>query len=363
MHTISSTHYECDAHLGVSNGVRRLSNCSPSPRSDPSQASLGRLRDRVSRSSEHREGNSYENRDRSVPARVPKLSAVALIPSVYLRERIETKMKGSPGLVVLSALLLFTACVVSPAVGRTESLGTVPAAKIRSFEVLGIHLGMKPAEVDAALAKNGYSLTTDPTTPGDLTHSWFCVSDYIGALREGRPASTFSRDPGSGGNCVYWQQPAYHGNVLSGRNLLIYYCEDYPAHPGTMRVVAITFKQPLQTDADAQSSRRAVFSRMGLKPTWVSNNGNSGSYCSFKYSTDHMALASDSSPCGEDGTLNPSNPGYQHVDDTERGVTLDYSAAAGGEFLGLQDRDFIIIHRTASNKAIEATHTPAKTPF
>jgi hypothetical protein len=272
------------------------------------------------------------------------------------RERVAANVKGAAPVLGFSALLALTSCVLTAETAHAASPSVTLAAKIRSFEVLGIHLGMTLAQVDAALVKHGYSLTSvDAPWPDDLTHSGPCVNDYIAALRAGKSLTE------SSGKCVYWQQPAYHGNLVSGRNLLIYYCEDYPTRPGTMRVVEITFNQSLQTDADARAFKLALFSRMGMRPTWESKDRTSGSYCSFKYWTDRMSLVSDSSPCPVDPTFIFLGPGAQHVDAEERGVTLGYSSKGGS--LALQDRDFLIIHRTASNKAIEATRSPAKMPF
>jgi hypothetical protein len=269
-------------------------------------------------------------------------------------------MKGTLAVFARRLLPALTFCFLatsSPA--QAISPNAVLAAKIRSFEILGIHLGMTAAQVDAALAKRGYGLTSaDATSADDLTHSGLCVNDYIGALRAGKPVSSNIPDSGSGGKCVYWQQPA---SFISGRNLLVYYCEDYPAHPGTMRVVEILFNQSLQTDADAQAFRPALFSRMGLRPTWESKDRMRGSYCSFKYWTNRMSIIADSSPCPEDPTFIFLGPGAQHVDAEERGVTLSFSATAGS--VALQDRDFMIAHRTAVNKAIETTRSPAKMPF
>lgn len=124
------------------------------------------------------------------------------------------KKKGSPSLVILSALLLLTACIISPALGRATSQSTVPAAKILSFEVLGIHLGMTPAQADAALAKHGYTLSTaGSTAPGDLSISSLCANDYITRLKSGRPASPSYPLVGSDsdGKCVYRQNPHYTG--------------------------------------------------------------------------------------------------------------------------------------------------------
>jgi hypothetical protein len=115
-----------------------------------------------------------------------------------------------------------SATAITPAVAedlvRAASQGTVPSAKIRSFEALGIHLGMTPAQVDTTLVRHGFSLASgvDPTVKNDLTHSGLCVNDYIAALKAGKPVSAgLPRDTGEGGECVYWQQPAYQGNVLA----------------------------------------------------------------------------------------------------------------------------------------------------
>jgi hypothetical protein len=137
---------------------------------------------------------------------------------------------------------------MGPATGRSAPQSAVPAAKIRSFEVLGIHLGMTPAQVDLALAKHGFSLTSgiDPIAKDDLTHSGLCVNDYVAALKAGKSVPADWSQDMEGGKCAYWQQPAFHGDVLAWPHLLIYYCEDYPDHPGVMRMVEITLGENLQ---------------------------------------------------------------------------------------------------------------------
>jgi hypothetical protein len=289
-----------------------------------------------------------------------RLSSVTIrlwLISNCTRERIAAKMKGSPALVV-AALLLTTYVFTGPAIGRTAAEGAVPAAKIRSFEVLGIHLGMTPTQVGVALAKQGFSLTSgiDPTVKNDLTHSGLCVNDDIAALRAGKPVSaSLPQDTGEGGKCVYWQQPAYQGNVLSWPHLLIYYCEDYPAQPGVMRVVEISVGENPQTDADAKAFRQAIFARIGRKPTWESKDQTNGAYCSLNnYSPDF-----GTSPCPTDPTILEFNPGVHDLT-IRQGVTLEYSAY--GHAI-IQDRDFIIAHRTFAWKAIQATHSPVKAPF
>lgn len=273
-------------------------------------------------------------------------------------------MKGSPTLLVLSALVLLTFFVTSPATVLAASHSTVPAAKIRSFEVLGIHLGMTPAQADAALAKHGYTLTTaGSTSPGDLSISSLCVNDYITSLKSGKPASAGYPLVGSNsdGKCVYRQNPAYHGNSFAGTYLVITYCEDYPAHPGTMRAAQIAYSTNyVRTDADALAFSRAVIERMATQPTWQSKDRKSGSYCSLLYYNSGPSL--DTSPCGVDSLVGFGilGPGLQRVDATEPGVTLDYSALGS---LRLQDRDFMINHITAINKAIQATRSQSKTPF
>ena len=284
--------------------------------------------------------------------------------SQVTREGIAIKMKGTRALPVFEPWLALVLCLLTTSEAQATPTGAALAAKIRSFEVLGVHLGMTPVQVDAALAKHGYSLkSADATSPNDLTHSGLCVNEYIGALRTGKPVAANIPFSGLGGNCVYWQQPAYRGNMLSGRNLLIYYSEDYPAHPGTMRVSQMEFSQPLQTDADAKAFRLALFSRMRMRPTWESEDQTTGSYCSLSYSS--PGPNRNDSPCPVDrfGGFSIGGPGSQRADAKEPGVTLSYSAMAGGASLALQDRDFMIVHAAASNKAIEATRSPAKTPF
>ena len=273
-------------------------------------------------------------------------------------------MKEIPALVALSALLMLTSSVMSPATARAASQSTVPAAKVRSFEVLGIHLGMTPAQADAALAKHGYTLTSaGSTSPGDLSISSLCVNDYISRLRSGKPASAGYPLVGSDldGKCVYRQSPAYHGDSFAGTHLVIMYCEDYPAHSGTMRAVQITYStNSVRTDADAQAFRQAVFERMGTQPTWQSKDRKSGSYCSSLYFDSGPRIGT--SPCGVDSLVGFGilGPGLQRVDAIEPEVTLDYSALGS---LGLQDRDFMITRITAINKAIQATRSQSKTPF
>ena len=86
-------------------------------------------------------------------------------------------MKGTPAALTASALFALASCILTAAAAQAASPSVALAAKIRSFEVLGIHLGMTPAQVDGALAKHGYSLTTSGPWPEDLTHSDLCVND------------------------------------------------------------------------------------------------------------------------------------------------------------------------------------------
>src|SRR5215472_11556526 len=136
------------------------------------------------------------------------------------------------------------------------SENTTIADRIRAFDVFAIHLGMTPGQVDAALAMHGFRLSDgmSPDVKDDLTHSGLCVKNYIADLKAGKPVpDSWSADFVGGKDCIYWQQPAYRGDVLSLPRLLIYYCEDYPEHPGIMRVVEINLVESVKTDADAKA--------------------------------------------------------------------------------------------------------------
>ena len=264
-------------------------------------------------------------------------------------------MRG-PTRFALAAVLCFAIsapCATAHAAAEDAAI----AAKIRAFEVFGIRLGMTPDQVDAALEKHGFSFTSgnDPSEKNDLTHSGLCAGDYIDDLKTGKPVP-YDWSEEDGGKCVYMQQPAYQGNILSWPRLLIYYCEDYPSHPGSMRVVQIHVEENLQTDADAKAFRQALFARTERRPTWESKDLTSGAYCSVK----NFSGDTDVSPCPADASIVDFDPG-RYDPSKEHGVTLEYSSAAGT--LTLQDRDFIIAHRTSAWKAIQATRSSAKTPF
>jgi hypothetical protein len=254
-------------------------------------------------------------------------------------------LKEIRAFLVLGTLIVLASCLII-APGRAASANAVLAAKLRAFEVLGVHLGMTPEQVGAALAKHGY---TD-----DLTYSDLCVNQYIGALRTGTIAP--DKTVRLGGKCVYSQTSGYRGQAGSGPSLGITYCEDYPAHPSIMRAVQIVFNQPLQTEADAKAFRLALYARLRSRPTWEDGGLTMGAYCS-------STLAKRGADCFPRGDFFIHGPGSQSVDPKDPGVTLSYRATAQGEMLEVEDRDFMIVHVAASNKAIEATRTPSKTPF
>lgn len=131
-----------------------------------------------------------------------------------------------------------------------------------TFNLKSIKLGMSPAQVEKAfdeLVSDQMNVTrSEPTTQQ-------CTQEHLQSLR----AHDF--DPPKVQSCVYLEE--IQG---SSYDLRVDFIEDWPKHPGEMRVYNVEYQQlGNQTDADRTAFAEAVEKRYG-KPTFP---GSTSFYC------------------------------------------------------------------------------------